>query len=92
VCQLGLDKLIALAEGAITHRSDKFAAPETEASEVEAGWRHAVALHETQVGLKRTLEAAQQSLHADPSDAELAHIVELARRMPDDGPDGGDGG
>jgi DNA primase len=88
LCQLGLDKLIALAEAAITHRSDKFAAPETEPSEVEAGWLHVVALHETQAGLKRSLEAAQQSLHADPSDAELAHIVELARRMPDDG-DGG---
>jgi DNA primase len=87
LCKLGFAKVIALAEGAVTHKSDRFAAADTKASEVEAGWRDAVTLHATQVELKRTLQAAERSLHADPSDAELAHIVELARRMPE----GGDG-
>jgi DNA primase len=83
--ELGLRDLIALAEAAITHRSDRFAAPDAAASEVETGWQHAVTLHETQVGWKRSLEMAQQSLGADPSDAELLHIVELARSAPEDG-------
>jgi DNA primase len=87
LCKLGFAKVIALAERAITHKSDRFAAADTEASEVEAGWRDAVKLHATQVELKRSLQAAERSLCADPSDAELAHIVELARRMPE----GGDG-
>jgi DNA primase len=84
VIELGLRDLIALAEAAITHRSDRFAAPDAAASEAEAGWQHAVTLHETQVGWKLSLEAAQRSLGADPSDAELAHIVALARRAPGD--------
>ncbi len=86
--QLGLDKVIAMAERAITHRSDKFAEPGAEAAEVEAGWQHAVALHEAQVGLKRALEAAEQSLQPDPSDDELANIVDLARRMEPEGAGG----
>jgi len=87
VCKLGFAKVIELAERAITHKSDRFAAADTEASEVEAGWRDAVKLHATQVELKLSLQEAERSLCADPSDAELAHIVELARRMPE----GGDG-
>ena len=85
LCKLGFAKLIALAERAITHKSDRFAAADTEASEVEAGWRDAVKLHAMQVELKRSLQAAERSLRADPSDAELAHIVELARRQPESG-------
>ena len=65
---LGLDKVVAMAERAITHRSDKFAEPDADAAEVEAGWRHAVALHETQVGLKRALDAAERAWQADPSE------------------------
>jgi DNA primase len=83
--QLGLDKLVARAEQAITHKSDKFAAAEAGAIEVEAGWRHAVKLHEDQLGLKRSLAAAGESLAADPSDAELANIVALARRIGEEG-------
>jgi DNA primase len=77
--ELGFDKLVALAERAITHKSDKFAAADAEAAEVEAGWWHAVKLHESQVELQRSLQAAQRSLQRDPSETELAAIVELAR-------------
>ena len=55
-----------MAERAITHRSDKFAEPDADAAGVESGWRHAVALHESQVGLKRALEAAEQALAGGP--------------------------
>ena len=46
---LGLDKIVAMVERASTHKSDRFAEPEADPAEVEAGWRDAVAIHETQV-------------------------------------------
>ena len=83
---LGLDKVIAMAERAITHKSDKFAEPEAEPSDVEAGWQHTVALHQAQVGLRRALDAAGWALHADPSEDDLARIVQLARQNEAAGP------
>jgi DNA primase len=78
---LGVDKVIAMAERAITHKSDKFAEPDAEAREAEAGWRHAVALHESQVGLRRALEAAEQAYRAEPSEDALARILEIHDRL-----------
>jgi DNA primase len=78
---LGVDKVIAMAERAITHKSDKFAEPDADAREVEAGWRHAVALHEAQVGLRRALEAAEQAYRAEPSEDALARILEIQDRL-----------
>jgi DNA primase len=85
---LGLDKVVAMAERAITHRSDKFAEPDADAAGVESGWEHAVALHQAQVGRKRALDAAERALHADPSEDDLARIVELAQQ--DEPPGAGD--
>ena len=65
--KLGLDKVVAMAERAITHKSDRFAEPDADAARVEAGWEHAVALHEFQVGLKRALKAAERDWRAEPS-------------------------
>ena len=83
---------MAVAERAITHKSDKFVDGDAEAGEVEAGWRHALALHETQVGLPMALQAAEQAWGADPSEATWARIVELqdrmARRSEAEGPSG----
>ena len=78
---LGLDKVVAMAERAITHRSDKFAEPDADARDVEAGWRHAVALHEAQVGLKRAMEAAEQAYRAEPSEDSLARILEIQDQL-----------
>ncbi len=78
---LGLDKVVAMAERAITHKSDKFAEPDTDARDVEAGWRHAVALHEAQVGLKRAMEAAEQAYRAEPSEDSLARILEIQDQL-----------
>jgi DNA primase len=75
-----------MAERAITHRSDKFAEPDADAAGVESGWEHAVALHQAQVGLKRALHAAERALHADPSEDDLARIVQLARQNETPGP------
>ena len=70
-----------MAERAITHRSDKFAEPEAEAPDVEVGWRHAVALHETQVGLKRALAAAERDWQAAPTEEAWDRIAEIQRRL-----------
>jgi DNA primase len=70
-----------MAERAITHKSDKFAEPDADARDVEAGWRHAVALHEAQVGLRRALEAAEQAYRAEPSEDALARILEIQDRL-----------
>ncbi len=78
---LGLDKVVAMAERAITHRSDKFAEPGADSRDVEAGWRHAVALHEAQVGLKRALEAAEQAYRAEPNEDSLARILEIQHEL-----------
>jgi DNA primase len=79
--KLGLDKVVAMAEGAITHRSDKFAGPESEAPDVEVGWRHAVALHEAQVGLKRALAAAEREWQAAPTEETWDRIAEIQQRL-----------
>ena len=78
---IGLDSAIAVAERAITHKSDKFVVGDAEAGEVEAGWRHALALHDTQIGLPMALQAAERAWGADPSEATWARIVELQDRM-----------
>jgi DNA primase len=78
---VGLDSVVALAERAIAHKSDKFADSNAEAGTVEAGWRHTFELHETQVGLRLALEAAERAWGLDPSEATWARIVELQQRM-----------
>jgi DNA primase len=77
----GLDKLVAMAESAITHRSDKFAEPDADAADVEVGWRHAVALHEAQVGLKRALAAAEREWQAAPTQETWERIAEIQERL-----------
>jgi DNA primase len=73
----GLDKVIDLVERSVTHRSDRFAEPDAPRAEVEVGWRHALALHERQLGLQKSLEAAVQAYHQDGSEDALARICEI---------------
>jgi DNA primase len=79
--RLGLDKMVALAERAVTHRSDKFAEPEAEAFTVEEGWRHALALHQAQVGLKEALALAERDWQAEPTETTWRRIVEIQERL-----------
>jgi DNA primase len=79
--RIGLEKVVALAERAITHRGDKFAEPDADAAHVEAGWEHAISLHEAQVGLRRELEAAEQGYRAEPSDEAFARIVAIQQQL-----------
>jgi DNA primase len=73
----GLDKVIGLVERSVTHRSDRFAEHDAPRAEVEVGWRHALALHERQVGLQKSLDAAVQAYHRDGSEDALARICEI---------------
>jgi DNA primase len=74
---LGLGKVIDLVERSVTHRSDRFAEPDAPRAEVEVGWRHTLALHERQVGLQKSLDAAVQAYHRDGSEDALARICEI---------------
>jgi DNA primase len=78
---LGLDKVVVMAERAITHKSDKFAEPEADPSEVEAGWQHTVALHECQVGMQRALAAAERDWQAAPTEEAFGRIAEIQERL-----------
>jgi DNA primase len=75
--KLGMGGIVDLIHRSMTHRCDRFAEPQTERAEVEAGWRHALALHDRQVGLKRSLEAAEQAWHEDRSEEAFARICEI---------------
>jgi DNA primase len=78
---VGLDGAIAAAERAITHKSDKFAAADAEAGDVETGWRHTLAMHQTQVGLRMALQTAEQAWSAEPSEAAWTRIKELQDQL-----------
>ena len=73
----GLGKVVDVVERSVTHRSDRFAEPDAPRAEVEVGWRHALALHERQVGLQKSLEAAVQAYHRDGSEDALTRICEI---------------
>lgn len=85
---LGLATVVALVQRAITHKGDKFAEPEADPATVEKGWRHAVALHTREEGLRRELDAALQAWEREGTEDSFETIREikslLARR------DGGD--
>jgi DNA primase len=76
-----LDKVFDLVERAITHRCDRFAEPDADAAEVETGWRHTLALHERQTGLRKALAAAERTFHEEGSEDALARIVEIQRQI-----------
>jgi DNA primase len=73
----GLAKILALVERAITHKGDKFAEPEADRAAVDTGWRHVLALHEKQVGLRRALASAEQLWLVEGSEEALTRICEL---------------
>jgi DNA primase len=76
-----LGKVLTLVERAVSHKCDRFAEPETERTEVEDGWRHALAMQDRHVGLQRSLEAAEQAWHEDRSEASFARICDLKRQL-----------
>jgi DNA primase len=77
----GLNSVVAAIERTMANTSDRFARLEAEASEAEAGWRHARALHETQVVLPRELELAERAWRTEQSEEAWERIVELHDRL-----------
>ena len=78
---LGVGRIVDLVERTITHRSDKFADPDADRAEVEAGWRHTLAMHERHVDLRQSLEAAEREWQQDGNEAALARICEIQRQI-----------
>ena len=74
-------KALDLAERAVAHKSDRFAEPDADRAEVEIGWRHTLALHERQVGLRRARDDAERDWHEDGSEAALGRIYERQRQL-----------
>jgi DNA primase len=74
-------KTLTLVERAVSHKCDRFAEPDAGRTEVEDGWRHALAMHERHVGLQRSLEAAEQAWHEDRSEVSFARICDLKRQL-----------
>jgi DNA primase len=74
-------KTLTVVERAVSHKCDRFAEPDAGRTEVEDGWRHALAMHERHVGLRRSLEAAEQAWIEDRSEVSFARICDLKRQL-----------
>jgi len=74
--RLGAD--VILIERVATHKSDKFAELSADRAEVEAGWRHTLALHKWQM-LRDQLRAAENEFHQSGDDEAMARIIEIQR-------------
>ncbi|MGQ0671694.1 MAG: DNA primase [Hyphomicrobium sp.] len=89
--QLGVGKVLDLVDRSLTHKCDRFAEIDAERSEVETGWRHTLELHDRQVGLRRSLEAAERAWHEERSEEAYARICELQGLLHQFGEAGDDG-
>lgn len=79
--KLDVGGIVDLVDRSITHRCDGFAEPHSDRTEVDAGWRHALGLHERQLGLRRSLEVAERAWHEDRSEEAFARICEIKRQL-----------
>ncbi len=79
--QTGFGGVLDLVDRSVTHKCDRFAEPNAGHAEVEAGWRHALALHERQVGLKAALESAERAWHEDRNEDAFQRICELQAEL-----------
>ena len=77
----GLGGIVDLVDRSVTHNCDRFAGPDAGHAEVEAGWRHALALHERQVGLKAALMSAERAWHEDRNEDAYSRICELQAEL-----------
>jgi DNA primase len=78
---VGLESVLAALDRAIERTGDKFARQDAGTEEAEAGWRHALALHDAQVGLPLELRDAVEAWERDPSEEAWGRIVELQHRL-----------
>ena len=78
VLRLGQD--LELVNRIATHKSDRFAEENAETSEVEAGWRHTVALHRRQMMQSELLATEREYLDTGDEDV-MTRLVELQRQI-----------
>ncbi len=71
------ERAVEAADRALTHTCDKFARPGADQTEAEVGWCHTLALHNRQVSLRRSLDAAVRQWDEDGSDAAYQRICDL---------------
>ncbi len=73
----GQESVLGQVKRAITHRSNRFAQPAALREEVEAGWRHLLALQNRFVALNKEFEAAACAYHHDQTEENLSYINQL---------------
>ena len=78
VLRLGQD--LELVNRIATHKSDRFAEEDAETSDVEAGWRHTVALHRRQMMQGELIATEREYLDTGDEDA-MTRLVELQRQI-----------
>lgn len=79
--RVGFASTLVAIEQMATHRRDRFAEASTDRKTVEDGWSHAYALHERQLGLRRSLDAAERAWHEDQSPDAERLVFELQQRL-----------
>ncbi len=77
----GMAGVLKIVDQASTHRCHRFAEPDAGHAEVEAGWRHTLALHERQVGLMAALRTAEQAWHEDGDEDAFQRICALQAEL-----------
>jgi len=68
-------------ETAAAHKCDRFSEPESDAVEVEDGWRHALRLHDRLSTLRKALEDAERSWRQASEPEAFERIRELQREI-----------
>lgn len=76
----GGSRAVELIDRAAGHKSDRFAEPDAPRDEVEAGWRHALALEMRQSGIPRSLAAAERAWIEDGTEEAEARIFDIQRQ------------
>ncbi len=77
----GVSKVVDLVARTLTHNSDRFAEAEASATEVEAGWRHILALQQRQDGLERMLKAAEEAWCQECTEEAEARLLDIKRQI-----------
>ena len=81
VAARGLNSALNRVEAAITHASDWPARAGAAVDDVTQWWHHVITLHRKQRTLNRELKDAERALGEEPTDANLAWLRDVQRRL-----------
>lgn len=73
--------LLERLESALTHKSDRFAQPETPEDEVVVGWRQAAELHLRAFSLKKELNVAELTFAQDDSEENFKRLTDIRSQL-----------